>query len=278
MSFDLSAIPALITAVGALGFASMGIVETLGKSLLVYDTPGARRRQLMGGLPYAGYGSVKRLIRRLGPALEVTYGDRYAVIIAEQYRNGRAAGQAPETIRQGVRLGLPYLSRTQAAKVIGQVWGLNNTLTNQLADALTSEKGPAEVPEPPEPAAAAAPAAPAPAAPPAVPPVDPNKALALAARFATALDTSVEAAFLSSEAQYQSWIRFWAGFAAVGLSVGYFAATKSVGTSWFDLTYWFKPVLVGLVAVPLAPIAKDLSTGVSQALTALGQIRNKPAK
>jgi hypothetical protein len=269
---DPNSIATVITAVGALGVASMGVVETLGKALLVYDTKGARQRQSVAGLPYAGYGSVKRLVRRVGPALQVAYGDQYTSIIVEQYRNGRASGQCPETIRQGVRLGLPYLSAGQAESVIAVVWGLEKALSHDFAVTLTARtvrSGDATAADGSPPAAGATPPASSSGGSP-----EPQ---ALAARFATALDTSVEAAFASAEATYQAWVRFWAGFAAVAMAVAFYAAQPDIAQNWKHLAYWFPPVLVGLVAVPLAPAAKDLATGVSNALTALGQIRGKAA-
>jgi hypothetical protein len=263
MAFDLSHIPNLIAAVGALGLASMGVVESLGKTLLVYDTGNARQKQRVAGLPYAGYGSVQRLIKRVAPALKVTYGDQYASIIAEQYRNGRGGGQAPDTIRQGVRLGLPYLSQTKVVEVASAVWGLHDELTTQFARGLLAGRPATQAP----PASSAATPAGA-----ASPSDDAQAAQSLAARFATALDTAVDAAFNAAEADYQSWVRFWAGVAAVSMAIIYYVMNGDARLT--DPASWIMPVLVGLVAVPLAPVAKDLSTGISQAITALGQIRS----
>ena len=248
---SLAQVPILISAVGALGTAAMGIVEALGKGLFVFDIPWARRRQIPVGLPYAGFGTVKHLIKRVGPTLRVVYGEDYASMLVGQYRAGRGSGDAPETIRQGVRLGLPYVSKEQAVETVKAVWGMRNDLTEQFVNALLAEKT--------QVIAAAAPA-------------DQQVAQGLAARFATALDTSVEAAFDSAEQDFQSWARFWAGVAAVSLSLVYHWATMP---SWNDLAGWMVALLVGLSAVPLAPIVKDLSTSLSQALNALGQINGK---
>jgi hypothetical protein len=254
-------IPGLITIVGALGIAAFGIVDALGKTVFVFDPPWARQRNLAYGLPYAGFGAIRRLLKRVEPAMKVTYGDAYGTILINQYRAGRSQGQAPEMIRQGVRLGLPYLSQTAAEGVIAAVWGMSSAQTAALAQALTAEKtADAAAPAAPD-AGAAATAAPQ----------------ALAARFATALDTSVQAAFASAEQRYQSWAQFWAGVAAVVLSLGYEGATA--GWPWAAHTgsagAWIIALLVGLAAVPLAPVAKDLSSSLSQALTALGQVRAK---
>lgn len=253
--FDMNSIPQLVAAVGALGLASMGIVDALGK-VFVFDSLSKKMRLKVFGLPYAGYGPVKRLVQKVAPALEVSYGDRYAAVIINQYKAGRGAGQAPDTIRQGVRLGLPYLDEKAALRVVGAVWGMEPRLTKAFVASLRAGTIGATPPENP-------------------PDTDISIAAAqtLAARFATALDTRVQSVFTSAEQDYQSWMRFASGITALVLAVIYNLATTN---GKMELKDWGMAVLVGLVAVPLAPIAKDLSASLSQALGALGQVFNKP--
>jgi hypothetical protein len=250
---DLAQIPVLVSAVGALGFASMGIVDAAGKALLVFDPPWLRQRGHPLGLPYAGYAPVLRLVRRVAPALRATYGESYGVLIADQYRADRGASQAPDMIRQGVRLGLPYVDHKDALAVVEALWGLPKAQSLALATALTAPNMTADP---------AASPGPAPSAPPPT---------GLAARFATALDTAVQAAFDAAEQSYQAWARFWAGVVAVALSLLYHWALAGAGqgaAGWFG---WVLALITGLAAVPLAPVAKDLSSSLSQALSALGQ-------
>jgi hypothetical protein len=241
-------IPTYVAAVGALGVAAFGMVEALGKTLFVFPIPGTRFRL---GLPYVGFNRVDALLKLVEPAMQVTYGHDYRMIVRQQYRAGRSAGQAPESIRQGVRLGLPFLSQTAAIGVIHAVWGLPPEAAERLAAALT-----APVPVPPAPGATPPPAA------------LPDQALA--ARFATALDTRVKAAFDLAEQVYQTRAQFWAGVIAIGLSLGYNLVTAK---NLFDFGGWGIALLIGLVAVPLAPAAKDLSSSLSDALSALGKLR-----
>ncbi len=85
----------------------------------------------------------------------------------------------------------------------------------------------------------------------------------------------MQAAFDIADAVYQTRAQLWAAVIAIGLSLGYQAAT----TNWADpvnlkaLGAWSVALLVGLVAVPLAPVAKDLSSSLSDALDALGKLR-----
>lgn len=262
----LNNMPAYIAAVGALGVAAFGMVEALGKTLFVFDIPGTDRT---AGLPYVGFSKVQALIKLVGPALKATYGDDYEDIIKQQYRAGRGKGQAPDTIRQGVRLGVTFLSQTSATVVIKSIWGLPSTSADQLAAALTSPPAPAPAPAAGSPAA---PAGPPTVAAPTGPTTDQQQAQALAARFATALDTRVQAAFDLAEEVYETRAQFWAAVIAIGLSLGYQGAT----TGWAvngRLGAWAVALLVGLVAVPLAPAAKDLSSSLSDALSALGKLR-----
>jgi hypothetical protein len=248
---SLQDIPVLISAVGALGLAAMGVVEALGKALLVFDPLWIRRRGLPFGLPYAGYRKVRRLLIAVGPALEIAYGDKYAAIIAGQYRAGRGSSQAPDMIRQGVRLGLPYLSHDDAKRVVKAIWGMPDKHTERFVQAILKVQPPAGAPAPLE--------------------------AGLAGRFSTALDTTVQAVFDSAEQVYQSWARCWAGIASVVLSLAYYGAIAQhpPASDGKGLAGWFFAGIVGLAAVPLAPVAKDLSTSLSQALTALGQTRLK---
>jgi hypothetical protein len=250
----LGNIPDYVAAVGALGVAAFGMVEALGKTLFVFPIPGTHIRL---GLPYVGFNRVEDLLKKVAPAMEASYGKDFRSIVRQQYRAGRSQGQAPESIRQGVRLGLPFLSHAAAVSVIEAVWGLPAAAADSLATALTTP-----VPVAPPPAADGAPA-PAPAV---------VLDQALAGRFETALDTRVKAAFDLADQVYQTRAQFWAGVIAIGLSLGYHYFTLDPKAP-ADAQGWAVALLIGLVAVPLAPAAKDLSSSLSDALSALGKLR-----
>ena len=245
-AISLGNIPGYIAAVGALGVAAFGTVEAFGKSLFIFDQPKDDRRRPFG-LPYAGFSKVQALIDPLGPALEASYGAGYRRLLVQQYRAGRGSGPAPETIRQGVRLGLPFLEPARAEGVIGALWGLPPAQTALLAAALTGIVADGAAPTDSE-----------------------REAQALAGRFATSLDARVKAAFDYAEEVYESRAQLWAGLVAVGLSLGYQGAVKGWNSSPQE---WAIAAAIGLVAVPLAPAAKDLSSSLSDALTSLGQLR-----
>lgn len=266
----LEDIPIYIAAIGALGVASFGIVDAVGKALFVFDMPvpwapveNGRRRRASLGLPYVGFDKVRRLAHQVAPALRISYGEEYDRILRQQYRAGRGQGEAPDTIRQGVRLGLPFLSPAQATKVIDAVWGLPEAQAEALAEALTAEKRAAAAPAAEEADSVSKAQA---------------DAQALAARFATALDTRVQAAFDLAEEVYQARARLWAAAIAILLSLAYHATTAGDLRASFvaGLQGWMIALLIGLAAVPLAPMAKDLASSLSDALGALGKLRAKP--
>jgi hypothetical protein len=238
-----------ITAIGALGMAAFGVVEALGKALAISGTR-ANGDGYHFGLPYAGLNVVKRAMQPLSPALKLAYGPGYFDIIAQQYRADRSAGRAPDTIRQGVRLALPFLSKTRAADVISSVWDMDRSYAEALAEALQAPTADTP-PKPPAPVAAASGA------------VDPTQALA--GRFATALDARVSAAFDLADERYESQAKLWAGIASVVLAVGF---NYGLGEKFPMLL----AIGIGIVAVPLAPVAKDLSTSLQNALTAFKAI------
>ncbi len=261
LSILINHIPEYITAVGALGVAAYGIVEAVGKTVLVSSAAGDPKRDqtklgdkyVPRGLPFAGFSKVQNLLKTAGPALAVAYGADYHATLIQQYRAGRSKGEAPDTIRQGVRLGISFMDLAGASSVIAGIWGLPGPQSEALAQALV------------------APASADPAA------------TGLAARFATALDTRVKAAFDAAEEVYETQAQFMAALTAIGLSLLFHLAqvikggSLTLDPSKVDWSAWAIALFVGVAAVPLAPVAKDLATSLSNALDALGKVQ-KTAK
>jgi len=241
---ELQDLPVYIAAVGALGVAAFGMVDAFGKTLFVGELKFIPGRPVIG-LPFAGFKKVRRLAILFEPALKAAYGDDVHRLVRRQYRAGRSHGEAPETLRQGVRLGLPFLEVTEASRIIRTVWGLPSDQSDALARALTGEKRGEDV-------------------------ADAKDAQALAARWAASLDAHVQAAFDSADQIYQAYAQFLAGVLAMGLSLAYFAAAGDL--RWGSPATWVRPLLIGVAAVPLAPIAKDVSSRLSEALGALRQL------
>jgi hypothetical protein len=243
-----------VAAVGSLGLAAFGVTEALGKAFAL--TYRIRRGPVLHhfGLPYIGLGAIRRMAHPLRPALECAYGAEFAEIIAAQYRAGRSQGSAPDTIRQGVRLGLPFLSSTAATKLIAAIWHMDAKHSQALALAMQA------------PSAGRTPTA----TDAATPQLSDQDAAALAGRFATALDARINAAFQLADERYDSVARTLAGVVSLILAI-VFKLSMPPTTS----LSWPLVIAIGLVAVPLAPVAKDLSSSLQNALTAFKSISGK---
>jgi hypothetical protein len=240
---------ASIAAIGAFGTAAFGVVESAGKAIAFSTGDTDHRRYI--GLPYSGFGKVRKMLGPLKPALKCAYGHDYLEIIAQQYYSDRSAGTAPDLIRQGVRLGLPFLDIDVAQKIIGKIWSLDAVHSQALATALQSSSD-----------AALDGAAQA-------------QAQALAGRFASALDARINAAFDIAEERYETQLKTAAGAVAIILACVFNYALGAGSTNQHGLYPWAAAIAVGLIAVPLAPVAKDLSSSLQNALTSFKSIAGK---
>lgn len=230
----------LVLAIGALGTAAYGLTEAIGKFVAFGADIGRTKTNNPRGLPFAGLGHVNRAIKPFESALKLTYGKDFKEIIAQQYREGRSTGSAPDTILQGIRLALPMMTVAQASSVIQAAWGLAEDDAKRLATALQSEtKLPSDQQAD----------------------VTDDHAVVLASRFALALDSRISAAFLIAEERYRSATRTTAGALAIILS---FALNCGMGSPLPGLVVF----VIGAVAVPLAPVAKDLAASLSGAVSA----------
>lgn len=89
---------------------------------------------------------------------------------------------------------------------------------------------------------------------------------ALRAKFDVFVDSRLDAAFEGGEQLYKSVARAAAfGVAVILAEAGAYFSTDA---NAFDTTVAIKAFLVGIVATPVAPIAKDLSSALATAVTA----------
>jgi len=248
----------VIAAIGAFGTAAFGIVESAGKAFSISWTSNKGKTCHNWGLPYAGFREIKRMMKPLRPALKYAYGDDYMEIISQQYRTGGSTGDAPDTIRQGVRLGLPFMSIPAATNLIDALWNLNIAQATALATALQS---PANLPPPSGDAAPPAPDATA-------------QGQVLAGRFSTTLDARITAAFDLADQRYETTAKTLAGIVAVLLAVA-FNEQFPLADGKVNEKSVLLAIGIGLIAVPIAPVVNDLSTNLQNALTAFRSISGK---
>jgi hypothetical protein len=87
-------------------------------------------------------------------------------------------------------------------------------------------------------------------------------------RFKATIEARIDAAYERADQQYRTTARGLAGLVAVLLAVAVVAIQAHGAFTWKP---YLSAVLVGLVAVPLAPIARDLASLLRTTATALGR-------
>lgn len=206
-----------VVAAGALGTAAFGIVEGLKWTAL-------------------GRGGFSQIPKTLGEALmgalEHAYGPDYHDLLMAQYRSGRAKGELPRSLRQGIRIGLRPENAAGMAEHVGVVD--SETLTAVAEKLFAGTDLSAEE----------------------------KSALG---RFELAVDARIDAALALAERAYLGWVRGWATFFSIALAL--VAAVSIAGD--FAKAQWTAAFIVGIAAVPLAPIAKDVSKALQSAATAI---------
>jgi hypothetical protein len=221
----------LALATGALGTAAFGVVEGLKWT------------------PWIGLAGFDTLWDRLGPltqALATAYGPAARDLIADRYRGD--ADELARLLRQGVRVGLTPANAADIARFLGSLDGAALRAVLEKRDAANAA--------PPDAATGQSPA-----------PTVSTTERALLARYELAADARIEAALIIAKVHYTGWARGAATIAAILMA---FAATAALRASENPpATGWVWALIIGFCAVPVAPIAKDLASGLSAATRAL---------
>lgn len=211
-------------------------LDQLGELILAAGGLGIAAFGIVEGLKWsrlgvAGFARGMRLLGHLTDALAVAYGGDWAELLKAQYRQGRVSGELPRTVRQGVRAGL----RGDNAEAIGDQLGLPAPAAlGEVADKLARGKKLTD---------------------------DETNLLG---RFELAADARIDAAMGLADSRYVVAQRLAA--AAVAFLI---ALTAVVFLEPGTPRSWGLAVLVGLSAVPLAPISKDVVSALQAAQQAL---------
>jgi len=92
--------------------------------------------------------------------------------------------------------------------------------------------------------------------------------LDLLGRFDAIIDSRLDAAYERADQRYRNIARLSAGFTAVVLALAGQATLMATGNLSFNTGSFMQAFLVGLVAVPMAPVAKDLTSALTTAISA----------
>jgi hypothetical protein len=232
-------------AVGALGTAAYGIVDGM-KFCSWIDLGGFERLFSGGGKAGGRMWPIKHKanLDPLLPALKTAYGADAMELLKSQYRSGRSKGDLPRTLRQGVRIGF---SMMESEKIVYAAVGLGLTKGVATLAADTIKRG-LEQPlasgeEAKQEAAVIA---------------EQRSALA---RLETAIDARIDADLAMADVEYVTQAKIWAMIVSIGIAIW---------VGWLLNQSWAASFVVGITAVPLAPVAKDLATALQSAVKALG--------
>ncbi len=187
-------------------------------------------------LGLAGFGQITKTLGRLMETLEEAYGADYLHLLKSQYRTGRAKGDLRRTIRQGVRVGLNADNAARMAAFVGV------TDKESLKAGTAILKSGDELK---------------------------NEVRNAIGRFELAVDTRIDAALSLAQSDYVGTMRIAASTVAIVLAL---VAAYYLDADKFDIQ-WVKAFIVGIVAVPLAPIAKDVATALRSAGKAVKAVK-----
>lgn len=173
-------------------------------------------------------------------AFQALYGDDYKAVIEQAYRGDPKKPE--EQLKNALRLALRSQKLANAIAIkLGQ-GPMEPDLGEAVAalDAHNNGSAPLE-------------------------PKDLARYTSRVAAYTMAVDARVDAALASAASDYEAGMRIWAMVVAMLLSV--FAWAVLYGT---ESTFW-KALLIGVVAVPVAPVAKDATSLLQTASDLLGQ-------
>lgn len=184
------------------------------------------------GLGKLGFGKIRATLgEAVMEAVHGAYGAETSTYLRALYLEGRKEGALPRTLRQGLRVGLTPDNALRLAEVVGVVDGV------RLREAARKLQAGRDLED---------------------------EERGIVGRFELAIDSRIEAALVLADQSYINGMRVAALIVAVALAL---VAAATLGDFGANLP---RALIVGLAAVPLAPIAKDLATALRQARTAVG--------
>jgi hypothetical protein len=217
-------------------------IDSLGKAVAAAGALGTACFGIVEALKWtplgtAGYGQIPKY---LGPdlqgALRVAYGDDFQRLLQAQYRqDSQHQSTIAKSLRQGVRIGL----KSNNAQAIARFLGTVDPPALEAAVA-NVERG--------------------------VPLSDADRGAI--GRFELAADARIDSALSRAQDLYIGTVRCTASLLAIGLAEGtaFLLGSEMAGEG---LQRWLVGLLVGIVAVPLAPIANDVVSALQAATRAL---------
>lgn len=227
--------------VGSIGFIGGAIAATGALGTAASGLVDASKA-FGGGISNVGFKRIQAALHPFHGALQSAQSDWVATIRAN-WINGTPMEDQKTTAKSLIRLGL---SSKNAA---GMAAAGHVNPTDLVATVTAIEKGAALTPD----------------------------QVTLLGRFSAAIDAAMDGGFERADQEYRNASKLWAGIAAVVLAA---CGGWLVGTPHMDPVDYLRSVefgeaiLVGIIAVPLAPVAKDLTSSLQAAVTALKAMKS----
>jgi hypothetical protein len=187
-------------------------------------------KALWGGVSNAGFGHVLKALEPYAAALDLSSGGQWRSLLRAHWLNGRSKDEQKAIARALVRLGIA----TSTAPALARAARLDEAAFAKIAAKLADGR----------------------------PLVEAD--LNVLGRFDAIFDCEMDAGFERADQQYKSAARGLAAVVAVSLAMIAMLLTTSGGLDQIALA-----LVVGILAVPLAPIAKDLASALNAAVTAV---------
>lgn len=225
----------------------MEIQNMIGEIVLATGAVGTAAMGITEGfksiwLPPIGFWKLKEELSWAKEALIIAYGNNYEDTLSSMFRSARGSGELPKVLRQGIRIGLNEKTAKEMAKTIGV------TDPNTLGSVAKEVTEGTDISK------------------------DATKRNLLG-RFEMAADARVDAALAMADRAYKNGLRMRSFAVALTLSVVaafFLYVPDKPGAVFFTSQIFGLSLIIGLTAVPIAPIAKDVAKGFQAAAKALG--------
>ncbi len=244
MSFDISSISSIVTAIGALGTSSFGLVDAT--------------KVLGGGVSLAGLGDIEKALLPLfggtgdknDTSTPLAYGSIYANLKAN-WINGVALEEQKANAKILVKLSL----NEKTAATLAKVTGVSPDVLTELAVALNLGA------------------------------VLTKEETDVLNKFETALNMILDQAFQRADQRYRNSAKSLSGVFSVIIAVvgGAIFSSGSINFGQFHgvaLPFWntgnfWLAVMAGLLATPLAPMVKDITSALQAGASVAQKIAAK---
>ena len=224
---DLSQLPQIVTAIGALGTASFGVVD-------------ASKALFFGGVNHIGFGAIKKTVRPLipGDGKNALSQDKVLATLKANWFNGTDLGSQKSIAKSLIKLNLSPANATAVADAAG----VDSAILLQAATDMAAGKSL----------------------------VSPQSDIY--ARFDMIVTAMLDETYQRSDDTYRNWTRTLAAVVAILLAMIAGAALNQQASLHMHVEAW-QSAVVGLLATPLAPIAKDLSTALATAVDTMQKVK-----